>query len=100
DLQRMREGMAEIQQLAIAGLSLVCRHDGGLGTTARDDGPTQGGTVAPDDARSFGLQPSEEVGIVDQAVLGDFRISGQKLPPWQSGENVGICQDQPWLIEG
>ena len=37
-LQRMAEGVAEIEQRALAGLALVARDDRGLGAAGRRDG--------------------------------------------------------------
>ena len=37
-LQRMAEGVAEIEQRALAGLALVARHDRGLGAAGGGDG--------------------------------------------------------------
>ena len=79
-LQRMAEGVAEIEQGAqVGGLALVGRHDARLGQAALLDGVGPLGGVARQHGRAVRLAPGEEVRIVDQAVLGDLGIARQQF---------------------
>ena len=100
-LQRMAEGMAEIEQGAqVGGLALVGGDDARLGPAALLDGVGALGGVARQHRRAVGLAPGPEIGIVDQAVLGDLGIARQQLAPGQGVERVGVGQHQPRLVEG
>ena len=59
-LQRMAEGVAQIQQRPGAGLPLILGDDGGLGGAADAHGALPRGIVAVDDGRPMLLEPGEE----------------------------------------
>ena len=60
-LQRMAEGMAEIQQRPVAGLALVGRDDVRLHAAADHDGAGQRRRFEIADRAAFGFQPVEEI---------------------------------------
>ena len=97
-LECMAERMAEIEQHAFAGLALVAPHDSRLGATTDRDSVlarrAAGEQVAP-----VGLQPGEEGGVVDQAVLGDFRIAGAKLARRERVEQRRVGHHQHRLVK-
>ena len=96
--KRMAEGVAEIEQRALAGLALVARHDRGLRAAAHRDGVlarrTAGENVLP-----VRLQPGEEAGVAEQAVFGDLGIAGAELARRQRVEQRGIGDHQDRLME-
>ena len=57
-LQRMAEGVAEIEQRALAGLALVARHDRGLGAAGGRDGVFARG-AAGEDLGVVGFEPAK-----------------------------------------
>src|ERR1700760_1601608 len=76
--QRVAEGVAEIEQRAIAGLALVAGDDRGLGAAGGGDG-VLARRSALDDVGVVGLEPGKEAGIAEQAVFGHFSIAGAEL---------------------
>ena len=79
-LERMGEGMAEIEQGAqVGGLALVGRHDAGLGEAALLDGVGAFGGIARQHGRAIRLAPGEEFRLVYQPVLGDLGIARQQF---------------------
>ena len=96
----MPEGVAEIEQRAVAGLALVARHDRRpcRGTRWRSH------ARAPPDRRRehvlpVRLQPGEEAGIAEQAELRDLRIAGAEVARGQRVEQRGIGDHQDRLVE-
>ena len=96
--QRVTERMAEIEQRAFAGLALVTRHDGCLGTAGRRDG-VLAGAAAAGDAGVIGFAPCEESGVAEQPVFGDLCIAGAELPRRQCVEHRGVCDNQNGLVK-
>ena len=100
-LERMAEGMAEIEQRAqVGGLALVGGHDARLGTAALLDRVGALGRVARQHRGAVLLAPCPERRIVDQPVLRDLGIARQQLAPGQGVEHLGVGQHQPRLVEG
>src|SRR5215470_18071046 len=71
-LERVSEGMAEIQQLTLAALALIRRDHGGLLGTALSHRADQRGRIPREQLRAVALQPFEESTISDQTVLHHF----------------------------
>ena len=98
-LQRVTEGMAEIEQRAFAGLALVARDDAGLAAAADRDGVlarrTAGEYVLP-----VGFQPGEERGVAEQSEFGDLGIAGAEFALRQRVEQRGVGDHQNRLMEG
>ncbi len=88
-LERVAEGMAEIEQRPLAALALVTRDDGGLHATAHRDGVLARGTAC-EQLPPVRLQPGEEAGIPEQAIFDDFGIASAELPRRQRVEQRGI----------
>ena len=82
-LQRMAEGVAEIEQLPVAGFALVARDDRRLGAAAHGDGvlarKTSRRFAAGENLAPVGLQPGEERGVAEQAVFDDLGIAGAEF---------------------
>ena len=98
-LQRVAEGMAEIEQHALAGLALVARDDPGLGAAAHRDGVLARGT-AREHVLPVRFQPGEERGVAEQAVFGDLGIAGAEFARRQRIEQRGVGDHQHRLVEG
>ena len=99
-LQRVAEGVAEVQQGALVVLALVRRHDLGLGTATAGHRLLPRRRIARDDSGTVDLQPLEEVPVTQQAVLHHLRIAGQHLALGQAVQRAGIGQHQRGLVEG
>ena len=97
-LQRMAEGVAEIEQRALAGLALVARHDRRLGAAGGGDGVFARG-AAGKNIGVVGLQPGEERLIAEHAIFGDFGIAGAELARRQRVEHRGIRDHQHRLVK-
>ena len=77
-LQRMTNGVAEIEQRAFAGFAFVARHDGGLGS-AGGGNRVLARRAAGRDAGMIGLEPGEEGLVAEHAVFGDFGVPCAEL---------------------
>ena len=97
-LQRMAEGVAQIQQSAVALFGFVARHDGGFGGAAFADRLRQLRT-ARKHAGPIALQPGEKRRVVDDAVFHHLAITGAKFALGQAGQRIGVGQHQSRLIE-
>ncbi len=100
----MAEGVAEIEQRAIAGLALVARHDGGLSAAAHRDGvfarQNSRRFTAGEDPLPVGLQPGEKFSVAEQPVFGDLGVAGAKFALRQRVEQRGVGDHQNRLMEG
>ncbi len=97
-LQRMAEGMTEIEQCALAGLALVARHDRGLGAARGGDG-VLARSAACENIGVIGLEPGEERFVAQHAVFGDFGIAGAELARRQRIQHRGIRDHQKRLVK-
>ena len=77
-LERVAEGVAEIEQRAFALLGLVGGDDARLGGAAPGD-RLQTRRAAGEHFAPVRLQPVEEIAIADQAVFDDLGVAGAKL---------------------
>ena len=96
--QRMAEGVAEIEQRALAGLALVARHDRGLGAAGGGDGMFAR-RAAGEDLGVVGLEPGEEGLVAEHAIFGDLGIAGAELARRQRVEHRGIGDHQDRLVK-
>ncbi len=97
-LQRMAEGMTEIEQCALAGFALVARHDSGFGAAGCGDG-VFARSAACENIGVIGLEPGEERFIAEHAIFGDFGIAGAKLTRRQRIQHRGIRDHQKRLVK-
>ena len=98
-LERVAEGVAEIEQRAVAVLALVAHHHGGLGAAALRHGLVAL-RAAGEDALPVGLAPVEEARVVDEAVFHHLRIAGAHLAQRQRVEQRRVGQHEARLMEG
>ncbi len=98
-LERVAEGMAEIEQRPLADFALVAADDRGLHAAAHRDG-VLARAAACEQLPPIRLQPGEEASIPDQAVFDDFGIARAELAWRQRVEQRGVGQDQHRLMEG
>ena len=94
----MPEGVAEIEQGALAGFALVARHRNGLGTAARRD-RMLARRPAREQVAPIGVEPGEECGVVDQAIFDDFGVASAEVARRQRVEQSGIGDHQDRLVE-
>ena len=99
-LQRMAEGMAEIEQCAHAGFGLVLGHDRSLGFAGAADGMNARLPVPAHDKLGAGFQPAEERCIAQQAVFRDFGITCSQFAPRQRVEQADVGDHRHRLMEG
>src|SRR4029077_4902446 len=82
-LECMAEGMAEIQQSALTGLTLIARHNVGLHPAGTRYRMHSCRAVTRDRGRSVALQPIEKLAVAERSVLYDLRVTAQELAPRQ-----------------
>src|SRR5215469_18482106 len=100
-LERVTEGMAEIEQSARAArLPLVRLDDLCLGAGARLDGMTPLAALAREHIRPILLEPGKERCVAEKPVLHHFCIAGAELARAQGREHRNVGDDQARLIEG
>ncbi len=97
-LEGMAEGVAEVEQHAVAGLALVAGDDRGLGAAAHRDGVLARGT-AGEQVAPVGLEPGEERGVAEQPVFRHLGIAGAEFALRQRVEQRGVGDHQDRLIE-
>ncbi len=98
-LQRMAEGMAEIEQRPLARLALVAGDDARLGLAAVANRLGTRLAIAIEQRRSTLFQPGEEFRVVDQPILHDLGIARGQFPARQARQKIGIRQHQTRLVE-
>ena len=91
--QRVAEGVAEIEQRALAGLALVARDDRGLGAAGGGD-RVLARRAAGEDVGVIGFQPGEEGLVAEHAIFGDFGVAGAELARRQRVEHA-MCRRSP-----
>ena len=99
-LDRMAEGMAEIQDGADVAFAFVARHHGRLDGAGSADGMRQRLRIAARQADNMDFQPVEQQRIPDAAVLDDLRESGAQFPIRQCLQRIRVGHHRQWLIEG
>ena len=98
-LERVAEGVAEIEQRALALLDLVGGDDARLGGAARRD-RLQPRRPAGEHRAPVAFEPGEEVAVADQAVFGHLGVAGAELARAQRVEDAGVGEHQRRLVEG
>ncbi len=99
-LERVAEGVARVQQRAAALLAFVLGDDGGLDLAAAPNRVGQRRGVEAPQVVDVALEPREERGVDDDAVLDDLGEPGSQLSRRQRCERVRIRQDRDRLVEG
>ena len=99
-LQRVPEGVTQVQERALAAFAFVGGDDPRLCRAGNPDGLDAGFLLALQHGHAVGLQPVEEIRVVDQAILHHLRIASEKLAAGQGGKNPRIGQHQTRLIKG
>ena len=97
--QRVGEGVAEIEQGAVAALALVAGDDARLRPAGMGHRGPQQVLVAVDQRLTVLFEPVEEGGVVDEAVLHDLGIAGPPFAQRQRGERRHVGEHQPRLVE-
>jgi hypothetical protein len=99
-LDGMAEGVAQVEQGALAGLPLVRRHHFRLVLAGAADGVGEGVRVPRHQLVHVAFQPFQEGRVADQAVLDDLGQTGGQFPVRQGVQGFGIGQHQLRLVEG
>src|SRR6185437_1618495 len=97
--QRVAEGMAEIEQSALANLAFIPRHDAGFAAAADRDGLFARG-AAGEHFLPIGFQPGEKGRVAQESEFGDLGIAGAEFAFRQRIEQRGVGDDQDRLMEG
>ena len=97
--ERVAEGVAEVEQRALAAFAFVCGDDGGFGRTAAGDHGLQCRRVVRGDGGAVFFEPGEEVGAVDEAVFDDFGHACGEFARRQGSEGGGVDEDGLRLVK-
>src|SRR6185312_7644694 len=73
--ERMAEGVAEIEERALAVFALVGRDDARLGSAAARDRLLAKRRIAGDERRAMGFEPVVKIAIADKRIFDHFGIS-------------------------
>ncbi len=96
----MAEGVAEIEQRALAVFALVGGDDRRLGGTAPAHRLLPHRRIAGDERGCLGLEPVEEAAVADKPVFHHLGIARKQLAPRQGRERVDIGNHQHRLVKG
>jgi hypothetical protein len=99
-LDRVPEGVAEVEQRARAGLALVLGDDLRLDLARAADRMGERLGVAREEAFRVRLDPREEFEVEDRAVLHHFGEARGEFARGQRGEGGGIRDHRIGLVEG
>ena len=99
-LERVAEGVAEVEERALALLGLVADDDRGLHLAGAADGVQARVRVAGGEGGGVRLEPGEEAGVAEQAVLRHLGVAGAEVAGRQRVEERGVGEHQPRLVEG
>ena len=100
ELDRVAEGMTEVEQRTPAPLALVARDDPGLQLTGPADRGVQRRGIPLHQRVGVLLDPGEELRVGDQAVLHHFGEPRRQLAVGQGLQRVGIRDHAQRLVEG
>jgi hypothetical protein len=92
-LERVTEGVAEIEQRPFAGLPLVAADNRGLHAAAHGNGMLAR-RPAREHVAPVRVEPGEEGGVSDQSVFRHFGISRAELARRQGIEQRRVGEDQ------
>ena len=99
-LQRVTEGVSQVEERPAAAFLFVVGDDGGLGGATGVHRAPPRLPVAGAESGPGIFQPGEERGVADQPVLQGLGVAGQELA-WQQGVEGGdVGENQVGLIEG
>ncbi len=98
-LQRMAEGVAEIEQCALAGLALVARHDRGLGAAGGRNRMFARRAAGRRCRHGWPRARLKKGLVAEHAIFGDFRIAGAELARRQRIEHRSIGDHQNRLMK-
>ena len=98
-LQRVSEGMAKVQQGAVALLGFVALDDIGLHAHRMAHRRLTCAPVASRQRRTVRFEPCEIVRVAQQPVFDDLAIAGQKIARRHCVEHLDIGQHQTGLME-
>ncbi|KAG0928772.1 hypothetical protein G6F31_017594 [Rhizopus arrhizus] len=96
----MAEGVAEVEQGALALLERIAFDNRGLVPAAACDRFGQHAVYASNQRLGILLQPVEEGGIAQRTVLHHFGQAGTQFARWQGGQHAGISDHRAWRVEG
>ena len=96
----MAEGVAEVQQRPLALLALVPADDRRLDLAGAQDHVRQRLGSLVEQLREVLLEPAEQLGIADEAVLDDLGEPGAQLARRQRGQGGGVAHHELGLVEG
>jgi hypothetical protein len=99
-LQRVAEGVAQVQQCPVAAFMLVAGDDPGLhlaGPAHRVD-PRRAVAVAH--GGGVFLQPLEEARVAQKPIFGHLAVACQEVARRQCLQHIRVRQHQPGLVEG
>src|SRR5262249_40807097 len=100
--QSMTESMAEIEERALAGLTLVTANNCRLGAAGDRDGMFArrvARRACVKDVAPMGFQPGKERGAAEQAVFQEFGIAGAEFALRQRVKERGIGDNQDRLMK-
>src|SRR5215472_4107711 len=99
-LQSVPEGVAEIEQRAVALLAFVAGDDLGFHRAAGQHRAPQRLRSKRTDLVAFGFEPGEKFGVTDEAVFDDLGIAGEQLAARQAPQNGRVGEHETRLVEG
>src|SRR5574340_1149945 len=95
----MTEGMAKIQQRALALFAFVFGDDGRLDFAGARDGVQAGVGIQVEQRLDVRLQPHEEILVADERGLDDFREPGAEFARRQGLEGVDVGDHRERLVK-
>ncbi len=98
-LECVAKGVTEVQDGSQAALRLVLPHYLRLDLAAASDDDRQATRFAMQEPGQILLQPPEEPGVVNDAVLDHLGQPRPVLTPGQRGQRVQVTQDESRLVE-
>ena len=97
---RVAEGMAQVEQGALALFQRIAGDDLGLVLAAGGNGQGQCFAVACQQGRSFLRQPLAKAQVAQRGVLDDLGQAGAQFAWRQGGQGSGIGNHRPGRMEG
>ena len=100
ELDRVGEGVAVVEEEAVALLPFVAADDVGLDLDAPGRGRADGVRVAADDSAAGALQVAEQVRGADEGVLGDLGQARLEPPPGVGAGHLDVADHDDGLVDG
>src|SRR5258708_40320968 len=95
----MAKGVAEVEQRAVALLAFVAGDDFGLHRAAGHHRTPQSRRCESAHGAPLGFEPGKKSSITNEAVFDDLGVAGEKLATRQTGQSLGVREDEARLIE-